>query len=276
VSQIELFVSIFGEPRSPYKRTNPRARYILFLPAMFSLRAQCRASARQKSSKFEHSHTPSQYAFKISPSSHEIMSHRLISTLILLVCIDQVLLYNQEFAIQPSIARYTANESVECRNVESSRVVCDFNTSCIYGELNTVDCRVDDDIPCKGEHVFSVTFPCLYCWQVQEDAYSCAQNSTCKANTKYLTTCNVNSTTYCLGHRKFNRYLSCRPETRHKWSTAVVLSILFGGFGADRFYLGHWHEGVGKLFSFGGFGVWTLIDAILIFIGYLKPANSSQ
>lgn len=42
-----------------------------------------------------------------------------------------------------------------------------------------------------------------------------------------------------------------------------------------RFYLGHWQEGIGKLFSFGGLGVWTLIDVILISLHYLGPADGS-
>jgi TM2 domain-containing membrane protein YozV len=32
----------------------------------------------------------------------------------------------------------------------------------------------------------------------------------------------------------------------------MILSVFFGGFGVDRFYLGHYKEGLGKLFSFGG------------------------
>jgi hypothetical protein len=34
-------------------------------------------------------------------------------------------------------------------------------------------------------------------------------------------------------------------------------------------------EGLGKLFSFGGLGVWTLIDVILIYVGYVGPDNGS-
>ena len=52
-------------------------------------------------------------------------------------------------------------------------------------------------------------------------------------------------------------------------------SLTLGGFGVDRFYLGHWREGLGKLFSFGGLGVWTLVDLILIIIGYVGPADGS-
>lgn len=42
-----------------------------------------------------------------------------------------------------------------------------------------------------------------------------------------------------------------------------------------RFYLGHWQEGIGKLFSFGGLGVWTLVDVVMIATGYLGPADGS-
>lgn len=166
-------------------------------------------------------------------------------------------------------------QSEKCNSVDASLTKCEFNTSCVYGELNTVDCLVDDNVTCI-DHSFQVTFPCLYCWQLNEDSYTCTTNNTCKPNTRYLTTCKANSTVYCLGNREFKRYKLCNIDNGHKWSIAVSLSVLFGGFGVDRFYMGHWQEGVGKLFSFGGFGVWTLIDAILIAIGYLKPADATQ
>lgn len=54
-----------------------------------------------------------------------------------------------------------------------------------------------------------------------------------------------------------------------------LCSITLGGFGADRFYLGQWREGLGKLFSFGGLGIWTLIDVLLIGVGYVGPADGS-
>ena len=55
----------------------------------------------------------------------------------------------------------------------------------------------------------------------------------------------------------------------------MLLSVTLGGFGADRFYLGMWKEGLGKLFSFGGLGVWTLVDAVLIAVGYVGPYDGS-
>ena len=54
-----------------------------------------------------------------------------------------------------------------------------------------------------------------------------------------------------------------------------LCSITLGGFGVDRFYLGLWREGIGKLFSFGGLGVWTIVDVILIAVGYIGPQDGS-
>lgn len=69
--------------------------------------------------------------------------------------------------------------------------------------------------------------------------------------------------------------VKCNWTSGKRWSVALILSITLGGFGVDRFYLGLWREGIGKLFSFGGLGVWTLVDVILIATGYVGPANGS-
>lgn len=46
--------------------------------------------------------------------------------------------------------------------------------------------------------------------------------------------------------------------------TALLLSILIGGLGVDRFYLGQTGLGIAKLLTAGGCGVWSIIDVILI------------
>lgn len=51
---------------------------------------------------------------------------------------------------------------------------------------------------------------------------------------------------------------------RKNWLTAFILSLLLGGLGADRFYLGKIGTGILKLITFGGLGIWALIDFIMI------------
>lgn len=65
-------------------------------------------------------------------------------------------------------------------------------------------------------------------------------------------------------------------RSRSVGSVCILIVIVLRKFECFyRFYLGHWQEGIGKLFSFGGLGVWTLIDVILISLHYLGPADGS-
>lgn len=54
---------------------------------------------------------------------------------------------------------------------------------------------------------------------------------------------------------------------------ALLLSIFVGSLGVDRFYLGYVGLGIVKLITFGGCGVWTVIDIILIAMGKLPDAT---
>ena len=64
-------------------------------------------------------------------------------------------------------------------------------------------------------------------------------------------------------------------HTSHISLSLSLSSITLGGFGVDRFYLEQWGSAVGKLISFGGLGVWTILDVILIWTGYVGPADGS-
>ena len=62
------------------------------------------------------------------------------------------------------------------------------------------------------------------------------------------------------------------PEGKD-WLVTLLLSIFVGSLGVDRFYLGHTLLGVLKLVTFGGCGIWWLIDLILIVTGSMTDSN---
>jgi TM2 domain-containing membrane protein YozV len=49
-----------------------------------------------------------------------------------------------------------------------------------------------------------------------------------------------------------------------------LFSLFLGWLGVDRFYRGNIGLGILKLITFGGFGIWALIDLILILTGSMK------
>ncbi len=59
-------------------------------------------------------------------------------------------------------------------------------------------------------------------------------------------------------------------------TTALVMALLpafFGICGVHRFYTGHTGIGILQLFTFGGCGIWQLIDIISIASGGFRDAN---
>ena len=48
------------------------------------------------------------------------------------------------------------------------------------------------------------------------------------------------------------------------WVLTLIMSIVFGTLGVDRFIMGHIGLGILKLITVGGFGIWWIIDLILI------------
>ncbi|XP_072258395.1 TM2 domain-containing protein 3 [Pyxicephalus adspersus] len=173
-----------------------------------------------------------------------------------------------------------------CTKLPTDCMQCSANHSCIYGKPATFECIAKPHVMCvddnhQKQENFTITMTCQYCWQLPPSDYECSKSnsSICKTvacpRQRYNATCTVKDHVHCLGRRVFPKMLYCNWTGGYKWSTALALSITLGGFGADRFYLGQWREGLGKLFSFGGLGIWTLIDVFLICVGYVGPADGS-
>lgn len=57
--------------------------------------------------------------------------------------------------------------------------------------------------------------------------------------------------------------------------TSLIISILAGVFGVDRFMIGDTGLGIGKLLTCGGMGIWSIVDWFLI-QGATKEKNMQK
>jgi ribosomal protein L40E len=88
---------------------------------------------------------------------------------------------------------------------------------------------------------------------------------------KYCKVCGAETRPYAEVCVKCGAGLASTAQGK-SWFVALLLSIFVGYFGVDRFYLGKIGTGVLKLITMGGFGLWWLIDIILIATDNMKDA----
>ncbi len=56
-------------------------------------------------------------------------------------------------------------------------------------------------------------------------------------------------------------------KSEKSFVSALLLCLLLGVLGVHRFYVGKIGTGILQLLTFGGLGIWSLIDLIMIAIG---------
>jgi len=61
--------------------------------------------------------------------------------------------------------------------------------------------------------------------------------------------------------------------TQKDWLTTLLLSLFLGVLGVHRFYTGHTGIGIAQLLTFGGCGIWSFIDFIMIVTNAYKDSN---
>jgi len=182
-----------------------------------------------------------------------------------------------------AVLRDCAHSSVACSSLPLTCLQCYCDYSCEYGKYSNATCTVTRKADCQGDRTFTREFLCSYCYLTPASEHRCTTRDLgCRSvgsptshHHWYVANCSSSRDTLCLGKQVFSKRVECDWTEGYSWRTALILSITLGGFGADRFYLGHWQEGIGKLFSFGGLGVWTLVDVVLVSIGYIGPADGS-
>jgi hypothetical protein len=57
------------------------------------------------------------------------------------------------------------------------------------------------------------------------------------------------------------------------WMTTLLLCLFVGTMGVHRFYVGKMGSGIAQLLTFGGCGIWTLVDLIMIITNKFTDAQ---
>ncbi len=71
----------------------------------------------------------------------------------------------------------------------------------------------------------------------------------------------VRTATFAPGFR------SDKAVSHYSRLAAMLLALFLGVIGVHRFYVGKIGTGVAMIFTLGGFGIWALIDFIMIVVG---------
>lgn len=69
--------------------------------------------------------------------------------------------------------------------------------------------------------------------------------------------------------------ISMAPAQQKSFVAALLLCLFLGSIGVHRFYVGKVGTGILQIVTFGGLGVWVLIDLIMIIVGSFKDKQGN-
>lgn len=72
-----------------------------------------------------------------------------------------------------------------------------------------------------------------------------------------------------------SKFLALQTANTKDPTTMIIISLLAGGLGVDRFMLGETGMGIAKLLTCGGLGIWTIIDWFII-MGRTRELNMQK
>lgn len=72
-----------------------------------------------------------------------------------------------------------------------------------------------------------------------------------------------------------NRWVQLQALNLKDPTTILIVSLLAGAFGIDRFMIGDTGLGIAKLLTCGGLGIWSIVDWFLI-MGRTREVNAEK
>jgi TM2 domain-containing membrane protein YozV len=69
--------------------------------------------------------------------------------------------------------------------------------------------------------------------------------------------------------------MSTAAVSRRDWLATLLFAIFLGKLGIDRFYTGSIGLGIFKLLTCGGFGIWYIVDIVLIAVGSYRDGDGN-